>query len=236
MDLIADIRRRLRANADPDAKESGERFFKEPIKMYGMKLTVARKIAKDALKAGRSANMTKAEVFALCEELWKSGMQEEAIIACVFSESQKKNFRPEDFEVFEHWVAEYVSNWATCDTLCNHTVGDLLMLFPELGEKLLLWTASENRWLRRAAAVTLIIPAKNGAFLPLVFKIADRLLLDMDDLVRKGYGWMLKEAAANYEDEVFTYVMENKAVMPRTALRYAIEKMPPERKKLAMAK
>ena len=55
-------------------------------------------------------------------------------------------------------------------------------------------------------------------------------------MVQKGYGWMLKVASQAHLQEVFDYVMKHKAVMPRTALRYAIEKMPPELKSEAMKK
>ena len=54
--------------------------------------------------------------------------------------------------------------------------------------------------------------------------------------MQKGYGWMLKVASQAHQAKVFHYVMKNKAVMPRTALRYAIEKMPPELRQKAMAK
>jgi 3-methyladenine DNA glycosylase AlkD len=55
-------------------------------------------------------------------------------------------------------------------------------------------------------------------------------------MVQKGYGWMLKSASKPHENEIFDFVMQNKARMPRTALRYAIEKMPSELKASAMAK
>ena len=90
--------------------------------------------------------------------------------------------------------------------------------------------------MRRAAAVTFIIPARKGLFLETVFDIADHLLSDSDDLVQKGYGWMLKAASQAHLQEVFDYVMKNKANMPRTALRYSIEKMPKEMKEQAMKK
>ena len=90
--------------------------------------------------------------------------------------------------------------------------------------------------MRRAAAVSLIIPARNGKFLKDILEIADILLLDKDDMVQKGYGWMLKAASQAHQQEIFNYVVEKKAVMPRTALRYAIEKMPKELKTKAMAK
>ena len=67
-----------------------------------------------------------------------------------------------------------------------------------------------------------------------IFEIADTLLLDADDLVQKGYGWMLKSLGTNYEDDVYEYVLKKRDIMPRTALRYAIEKMPQARKQEAM--
>ncbi len=60
-------------------------------------------------------------------------------------------------------------------------------------------------------------------------------MLGEDDLVQKGYGWMLKDASVYYQKEVFDFIMRNKNKMPRTALRYAIEKMPQSLRKKAMA-
>ena len=69
-----------------------------------------------------------------------------------------------------------------------------------------------------------------------IFEIADILLPDKDDMVQKGYDRLLKEASDTHQQEVFEYVMSKKAVMPRTALRYAIEKMPPELRAEVMKK
>jgi 3-methyladenine DNA glycosylase AlkD len=80
------------------------------------------------------------------------------------------------------------------------------------------------------------VPAKRGSFLTEALAIADLLLADTDDLVQKGYGWLLKEASRKHTDEVFSYVMANKRDMPRTALRYAIELMPKDLKAEAMKK
>ncbi len=66
--------------------------------------------------------------------------------------------------------------------------------------------------------------------------MADSLLTDSDDMVQKGYGWMLKVASETYQQEVFEYVMKNKTSMPRTTLRYAIEKMPQDWRREAMKK
>lgn len=75
-----------------------------------------------------------------------------------------------------------------------------------------------------------------GNFLKDIFEIADTLLLDPDDLVQKGYGWMLKAASRTHQKEIFDYIIKKKTIMPRTALRYAIEKMPKELKIKAMGK
>ena len=68
-------------------------------------------------------------------------------------------------------------------------------MFPNQVSTLKKWAKSKNMWMRRAAAVSLIIPAKKGLFLKDIFEIADILMMDKEDLVQKGYGWMLKEAS-----------------------------------------
>ena len=65
------------------------------------------------------------------------------------------------------------------------------------------WASHPNRWVKRGAAVSLIIPVRKGLFLPEVFEIAEILLLDSDDLVQKGYGWMLKAASESHPREVY---------------------------------
>jgi 3-methyladenine DNA glycosylase AlkD len=129
-----------------------------------------------------------------------------------------------------------VSNWAACDTLCNHTIGSFLEMYPDYVSNLKIWATSPNRWVRRASAVSLIIPAKEEKFLQDIFQIADILLLDKDDMVQKGYGWMLKVASQAHQQEVYKYVLARKTTMPRMALRYAIEKMPKEFRDKAMGK
>jgi 3-methyladenine DNA glycosylase AlkD len=228
------IRKDLTQNADEQTKESGLTFFKEAVKLYGVKSAVVGKIAKEHFKAVK--HLEKAEIFNLCDELWQSGYMEESFIACNWSYFVHKDFTPKDFCVFEKWVTTYVGNWASCDTLCNHTVGTLIEMYPELLPDLKQWALSDNRWTRRACAVTLIIPARHGKFLEDIFEIADTMLLDKDDMVQKGYGWMLKAASQAHQKEVFDFVMKHKAVMPRTALRYAIEKMPENLRKEAMKK
>ncbi|MDL2230685.1 DNA alkylation repair protein [Alistipes sp. OttesenSCG-928-L06] len=233
-EIINQIRQTLRENTDEKTIANGKNFFKEEIKTYGVKTPVAQRIGRDYLK--KIKHLPKVEIFALCEQLWQSGMLEESFIACNWSYALREQYTPDDFEVFDRWVNRYVSNWASCDTLCNHTVGDFVMMYPEFVARLKQWARSENRWTKRAAAVTLIIPARKGLFLSDIFEIAETLLTDPDDLVQKGYGWMLKAASERYPQEIFDYVVSKKAVMPRTAYRYAIEKLSPELRRKAMSK
>jgi 3-methyladenine DNA glycosylase AlkD len=232
--VIENFRNELIRNADEKTKLSGERFFKEEVKMYGIKSAVGSRIGRGHFKA--IEDKSKSHIFSLCEELWKSGIMEESFAACNWSYYVRKDYKPVDFEIFERWVNCYVSNWASCDTLCNHTIGTFIEMYPAFLAGLKIWAGSENRWMKRASAVSLIIPAKNGRFLSDIFEIADILLTDKDDMVQKGYGWMLKASSKTHQKEVFDYVMKNKSKMPRTSLRYAIEKMPNELKAKAMAK
>lgn len=234
--ILSDIRQALTGNIDPKVLASSDRFFKtgEAAKVHGVGMGEVSKIGK--LTFIQVKDLPKREVFALCEDLWKSGYLEEAVIACIWAESLHKQYEPSDFSTFEYWVHNYLINWANCDTLCNHTIGNFVMMYPEYITKLKKWATSSNRWVKRAAAVTLIIPARKGLFLKDVFEIADILLLDNDDLVQKGYGWMLKAASEAHQQDVFDYVLSKKAVMPRTALRYAIEKMPANFRAEAMKK
>lgn len=77
---------------------------------------------------------------------------------------------------------------------------------------------------------------EGGLLLDAALQVANRLLKDSDQLVQKGYGWMLKEASKHHADEVYHFVMKNQSEMPRTSLRYAIEKLPDGRKNEAMGR
>ncbi len=232
---INNIRKILTDNMDQTVRESGLRFFREEVKIYGLKSAFVNKLAAEEYK--KIKHLPKNEIFNLCEELWKSGYLEESSIACNWSYSQHKNFTDDDFEIFSRWISKYITNWASCDTFCNHTMGSFLDMYPQYVHHLKEWTRSSNRWVKRASAVSLIIPAKEGRFTKDVFEIASLLLTDSDDMVQKGYGWLLKvtsQAGEEQQKMVFDYVVKRKDNMPRTALRYAIEKMPQELRKEAM--
>lgn len=231
---IINVRQLLNDNIDEKTRSTAQNLFKEEIKYQGVKVSIVHKIAKDVFES--ICYLPKNEILALCEELWKSGISEESYISCDWSYFIHTQYEVSDIKIFENWIYKYVNNWASCDAFCNHTIGEYIEMFPEKIDILKKWASSTNRWTKRAAAVSLIIPARKGLFLKDIFEIADILLLDKDDLVQKGYGWMLKATSQANQQAVFEYVMSKKAIMPRTALRYAIEKMPKELKVKAMEK
>ena len=145
--LIEAVREQLIENADEKIKESGKRYFKEDIQLYGVKTATVTQIGNQAFKLIK--NSPKSEIFDLCEDLWKSGMMEESFIACNWAYAIRKQFTPEDFETFDRWVNDYVSNWAACDSLCNHAIGSFLEQYPSFVKQVKQWSHSTDRWVKR---------------------------------------------------------------------------------------
>jgi len=231
--LVAELRRELARCADERYRVSLQRFFKEPMDSYGVRTADLRRLSNEYFSRIRSPS--KHEVLELCEELHKGAKYEEHAIAFSWAGKLAPQFEPSDFRLLERWLKNHVSNWAACDTFCGGAVGEFLLRFPEFLPKVQAWARSKNRWLRRASAVALIPAVHKERHLDEAFAIADILLLDEDDMVQKGYGWMLKEISNRRPREVFDFVLKRKDKMPRTALRYAIEKLPLALKKRAMA-
>lgn len=238
--ILTDIRRELKANVDPEYKKGVTNFFNEKVNFLGVRTPVMRQIGKKYFKEIK--HLEKKEIFSLCEQLLKTPYNEESHMAFQWAYEIKRQYAKEDFKVFEKWIKEYVTNWGMCDDFCTHCFASLISSNPELISKTKKFRKSNNRWFRRASAVIFIGPdwrkstMNKKDFLKNVFEVADTLLMDKANLVQKGYGWMLKVAADSYQKDIFDYVMKNKSKMPRTSLRYAIEKMPRSMKDKAMAK
>ena len=208
----------------------------ENLKRGGSLATsVVRDISKTHFR--QIKHLDKDAVFELCEALLKLDRWPERTIAFDWAFRLRKQYKASDFATFERWLKDYVNGWGSCDDFCTHAFGSLMLQHPELLPNVMAWTASDNRWLRRAAAVVLLYSIRRDENVDAAFRVADRLLLDEDDMVQKGYGWLLKEIGKRVDAQrVFDYVMAHKAEMPRTALRYAIEKLPPEMREQAMAR
>jgi 3-methyladenine DNA glycosylase AlkD len=231
---IQHIKQELEMNASKDGVLAAQRFHKEAVNTHGIKMPIVRQLAKQWFKEIKG--WQKSEVFKLCDDLLESGNLEEAMIAFEWVYMMRKQYAEFDFKRFEHWIGSHIHNWSTCDSFCNNSMGAFLVRFPAYINKLKEWAVSHNRWLRRAAAVSLIVPARQGLFLQEGFAIANLLLDSPDDLVQKGYGWLLKVYSKNSSKEVYEYLWQNKGRMPRTALRYAMEHFPKDTKLELMKK
>lgn len=230
--VITNLRGELRGMADPKREISHQRYFKEPVRAYGVPNGKVLELARKTWQ--QIKQQPKADILGLCDALWQSGYMEESFIACDWAYALRRKFEPADFIRWQTWVHSYVDNWASCDTLCNHTVGTFITMYPQFAAEVVAWSSSDNRWARRAAAVTFIVPARKGLFLAEIFQVADLLLADTDDLVQKGYGWALKTASESSPQEVYEFVTSRHKTMPRTAFRYALEKLPAEMRAAAM--
>src|SRR3989339_845153 len=180
--------------------------------------------------------LEKKEIFNFCEELFKTDYNEETTIAIQWIAGIKNQWEEKDFIELEK-LFNYIDNWGKCDDYCLNVLSHFIIKFPKFKLEVKEWSKSKNQWRRRASAVVFIQGKSwkiHKDYLEDVFDIANVLLRDKEDLVQKGYGWMLKIASESYQKEVYEFVMKNKNEMPRTALRYAIEKMPQDMRKEAM--
>jgi 3-methyladenine DNA glycosylase AlkD len=234
-EIIDDVRRDLALHDKPEFKINAQQFVKEKLaNPYVIKSSVMREIS--ATHFRKLKGYSKDEIFNLCDFFLESSRPGEKSIAFDWTARCRNDFGKNDFARFERWLKKYVNGWGSCDNICCNIIGILLHKYPELIARTVKWRKSKSRWLKRASAVSLIYSLQKGTQLKIAFEIADTLLLDDDDMVQKGYGWMLKVAANSYPEDVFKYVMKHRNIMPRTALRYAIEKYPKKKREEAMSK
>jgi len=221
--LLQQIRAQLTAAVDPKYREGQISYFKEPIDPYGVRGPEVKGIVSEAYREWKK--WPKAEQSRFCDTLWKSGKMEEGVIAVYLYRRLAKHCAAAEFRLFEKWINRYVRNWAHCDGVAGWLIAASIANEPALMDKLAPWTKSRNRWKRRAAAVSLLQEAKQGRNTGRIFEIAELLLEDPDDMVRKGAGWLLKEAYPNKPKEVVAFLKPRKTRASRLLLRYAAEKM-----------
>jgi 3-methyladenine DNA glycosylase AlkD len=165
---------------------------------------------------------------------------EESIVACIWAESHTSNTSLRDFKVWDRWVHNYLNNWAIQTLFViipyrlirDDVVAQYIAELKKVGPSLI------NDSLERAAAVRrAIIPARKGMFLKDIFELADILLLDTArGLYRKATDGCSKLPAKLPNKPIRLRYVSKREVMPRTAFRYAIEKMPADLRAEAMKK
>ena len=175
---------------------------------------------------------SKENIFPLCDGFLEAGM---LCIAFDFAYRIKNQYDENTFTLFEKWLERYVRGWGDCDDFCVHAFGELVLQRPELTSDIMLWTKREEFWMRRAAAVVLLVSIRRDEYMDInPFQVSDALMNDGHYLVLKRYGWMLKEFSKKEPDIVFNYLLKNKTVMPRIAYRYALQKMDNDMKKILL--
>lgn len=138
-------------------------------------------------------------------------------------------------QIYEFYLknAKRINNWDLVDLSANHIVGNYLM---DRDKKILFELAkSDNLWERRIAMLSCFEFIKNNKF-DTALKISEKLLNDKQDLIHKAVGWMLREIGKRDLDAEENFLKKYYKKMPRTMLRYSIERFPENKRKFYMKK
>lgn len=231
--LTADaLKSALDALADDDHAASLQWFFKTGPGEYGkgdrfigLKMPVVRATAKPF----RDLPLDQLDV------MLQSPIHEHRMAALVImSERAKRHSRAGEAAELKRLSDFYldrtdrINNWDLVDVSCRNVVGGYLVA---IGDTSLLdrLAASPDLWERRIAMVSTSAFIAKRELEP-TFRIAERLLADEQDLIHKAVGWMLREAGKCDEAALEDFLAKHAHKMPRTALRYSIERMSPERR------
>jgi len=219
--------------ANPDYAEYAQRFFKtgpgeygEGDKFLGIRMPVLRGVARQY----------KALEFSCLTKLLASEWHEERMVGALIllTNYQKSKLETEKKQVYSFLVAHRagLNNWDLVDVIVPKTIGDYALKQSLQGndvelERLKNWAQSDSLWERRIAMLASFawIRAKEFDF-PLY--LAEFLLQDKEDLMHKAVGWMLRELGKRECSLLEVFLEKNKCQMPRTMLRYSIEKFSKE--------
>ena len=225
----SDVRRALRRAARPDKIAILSSFFKSGPGDYGagdrflgVPVPAQRRIARDrrALPLGA------------VDALLRSPMHEERLTALlILLEKFKIGSPAERYALHRFYLQrlDRVNNWDLVDCSAATLVGEAL----ERNSRAVLdrLARSRNLWARRVAMIATFYFTKKGDPNP-ALRLARRLLADPHDLIHKAVGWMLREVGKRCSEEVLEeFLRRQGSRMPRTALRYAIERMSPGRRR-----
>jgi 3-methyladenine DNA glycosylase AlkD len=228
----------LKKNADPKQAKANQRFFKEPVQSYGLRAEAIRSLEKEVYE--RIKPRWKVEdVIRLGDILVPNPYTEAKVLVALLLQRFVRDLPKSLLFKIENWLSSnYLNNWAAVDSLCPDVLGSLLLKYPEIKENIMKWPKSSNRWLRRAGAVTFIRIARKGQMLDTIYRIAAMLFRDNEDIVQKANGWLLREAGRTDSRRLKKFLLEHGPSIPRTTVRYAIEKFSADERKeiLSMTK
>lgn len=217
----------LTERADADDAQQLARYFQavpggygEGDQFLGVRMTAITPLAKSLL------GMPVAELERLLDSPW----HEARMTAVTIMSEEARRARTDDDRVAElvdlslrrH---DRIDNWDLVDSGCRYLLGRFLEHRPrDLLDRL---AASPSLWERRTAIVTTWYFIRRGESAD-VLRLAGALVDDREDLIHKAVGWMLRELGEVDRGALLGFLEEHAATMPRTMLRYAIEKLDPE--------
>lgn len=140
-----------------------------------------------------------------------------------------KATRREELARFYLAHARRANNWDLVDLSCEYVLGPYIFITGDY-DILIRLAGTNNLWEQRIAIVTTLYFIRQGVLQP-TFEICDLLMNHPHDLIHKAMGWMLREAGKRDNEALVRYLDANVGRMPRTTLRYAIERMPESERK-----
>jgi 3-methyladenine DNA glycosylase AlkD len=222
--IAIEIRRTLKAGGSVERASSVQRFFKDEIQSQGWRTADVRRAS---IRWRREILQQSDLKFLLrvADDLFTGTVNEEKNVAVFLLENITAGFGDEEFRLLESWLRR-ISNWSDHDALVHYLIAPMIVAKPARARKVFLWAKSKNRWYRRAACVALIQGTRRKMFFPEITKLGDQLLLDEDDMVQKGLGWLLRETAKADARRTMPYLMSIRERASRLVLRTACETLP----------
>ena len=221
----------LRTNADPRRRAGVQAYFKEPVRAFGVSAPEVREIAARLHRQVRS-DWTVADAIRLCDRMLARPELEAKGVAILLLHRYRKTYPQALFARVHAWLlADRLANWASVDALCPEVIGALLATHAPLRRRIEAWARSPSRWVRRASIVSWLKLARRPEHEDAVYAAARRHFDSDDDLVQKAAGWLLREAGKQDMRALEDFLRAHGPRIPRTTLRYAIERFPPARRR-----
>ena len=235
--LLREAARALAAEADPAAARQFLTYFKphEQIRVIGVKSARVREILAGIHERVRDA-WTLQDVVAFTELCVQRREMEIRGIGTALLGKYTKVYEACLLHRVQRWLAAgCLDNWASVDSMAGNVVSPLLEKFPALVPEIVQWSASRNMWVRRMSVVPLVPFARHGEYLDEAYGVVEALLGDGEDLMHKATGWLLREAGKTDAARLERFLLKHGAAVPRTTLRYAIERFPAAQRKQLLA-
>jgi 3-methyladenine DNA glycosylase AlkD len=232
-EVAAQIRRALKDGGSTKHAAGVQWFFKEEIRSHGWYTADLRRAVRTCRK-----DILKEHGFdflvAVADQLFSGPVLEEKVAGIFLLENLTNNCGDREFKLFESWL-DRISSWADHDGLVHSLISPMVTDKPARAKAVFRWAKSPNRWHRRAACVALIRGARAKMFFPEITKLSNSLLADDEDMVQKGLGWLLREAAKFDATRTVPYLMKIRERAPRLVLRTACETLPVATKKRVLS-